>query len=46
MSWYPTGFNLLSNTADGRILTNIIASLVKELARMQAEIDELKKGKR
>jgi hypothetical protein len=43
MSWQPLGSTLLSGTEEGRILINILNSLARELARLQAEIDELKR---
>lgn len=46
MSWQPTGVSLLSQVPQGQILINIINSLAKELARLQEEINELKRGKK
>lgn len=45
MSWTPTGVNLLSGTEQGMILINILNSLARELARLQKEIDDLKRSK-
>lgn len=46
MAWQPVGISLLTATEQGRILITIINSLAKELARMQEEIDELKRSKK
>jgi hypothetical protein len=46
MSWNPAAINLLSTQYNGSAMVSIIQSLVKELARLQLEIDILKKEKR
>jgi uncharacterized membrane-anchored protein YhcB (DUF1043 family) len=43
MSWQPVGVSLLSGTEEGRILITILNSLARELARLQNEIEELKR---
>jgi|Laugresu1bdmlbdd_1035124.scaffolds.fasta_scaffold04689_4 hypothetical protein len=45
MAWTPTGAHLFSNLPEGMTLINILNSLARELARLQAEIDELKRSK-
>lgn len=46
MSFNVTGLHLLANNADNQVLVNVINLMIKELNRMQTEIDELKKGKK
>jgi hypothetical protein len=46
MAWNPAAINLLSTQYNGSAMVGIIQSLVKELARLQTEIDTLKKEKR
>lgn len=43
MAWQAPSVGLLSGTEEGRILINIINSLARELARLQEEIDELRR---
>ena len=43
MAWQAPSTALLAGTAEGRLLIGIINSLARELARLQAEIDELKR---
>jgi hypothetical protein len=45
MAWTPTGAHLLSDLPQGLVLINILNSLSREIARLQAEIDELKRSK-
>ncbi len=45
MAWTPLGINLLAGTEEGRVLISILNSLARELARLQAEIDELRRNK-
>jgi hypothetical protein len=45
MAWNPATINLLSTQYNGSAMVAIIQSLVKELAKMQQEIDQLKKVK-
>ena len=45
MAWNPASVSLLSTQYNGSAMIGIIQSLVKELARLQKEIDELKKVK-
>lgn len=45
MAWQPLGINLLSGTEEGRVLITILNSLARELSRLQAEIEELKRNK-
>jgi hypothetical protein len=45
MSWNPPAINLLSTQYNGAAMIAIIQSLVRELAKMQQEIDQLKKVK-
>lgn len=45
MAWTPTGAHLLSGTPEGLTLINILNSLARELARLQKEIDDLKRSK-
>jgi hypothetical protein len=45
MAWNPQGINLINKDTQGSVLIAILVSLSKELARMQQEIDELKRSK-
>jgi hypothetical protein len=45
MAWNPATINLLSTQYNGSAMVALIQSLVKELAKMQQEIDQLKKVK-
>lgn len=46
MAWIPKSLTLLSTQYNGMAMIELIQSLVRELARMQEEIDTLKKVKR
>lgn len=43
MAWTPQGLNLIDKSTQGSALIAILISLSKELARLQEEIDELKR---
>jgi hypothetical protein len=45
MAWNPQGINLINKDTQGSALVAILLSLSKELARLQQEIDELKRSK-
>lgn len=46
MAWQPIGVSLLAEVPQGQILINIINSLAREIAKLQKEIDDLKRSKK
>jgi hypothetical protein len=46
MAWTPSGINLINKDTQGSALIAMLLSLSKELQRLQAEIDELKRSKK
>lgn len=45
MAWNFNGINLLSSQYNGRAMIELIQSLARELARLELEIEKLKKVK-
>jgi hypothetical protein len=45
MAWNPNTLGLLSTQYNGKAMIDLLQSLIRELAKMQQEIDQLKKVK-